>query len=129
MTLPDAVRDELLARWREPHRRYHGESHLRFGLAVLDELGAGDLERIAFWCHDAVHTNTTPDDERASATLTRQLLAGHLAEADLREVERLVLLTATHPPRPGDARGRGTRVAPSRCRGSPSSPCVRVGAP
>ncbi len=100
--LPDDVRDDLLGRWREPHRHYHGERHLVDGLAVLDQLGATDLERIAFWCHDAVHTNTTPDDERASAEVARRLLSEHLTLPEMREVERLILLTIAHRPARGD---------------------------
>lgn len=103
--LPDDVATALLARWREPHRRYHGESHLRHGLDALGVLGATALERVAFWCHDAVHTNTTPDDELASAAVARELLAPHLAPEELAEVERLVLVTVHHQPEPGDDAG------------------------
>lgn len=102
---PADVRDALLARWREPHRRYHGISHLVSGLHALDELGAGRLERVAYWFHDAVHTNTTPDDEQASAQIAREWLAAHLDASDVDEVVRLVLLTTHHQPQPGDEPG------------------------
>ena len=94
--LPDDVAAELLRRWAEPHRDYHGTSHLVDGLAALDVLGAGRLERIAFWFHDAVHSNTTPQDEEASAALVEVLLSGHETSDDIREIQRLVLLTAHH---------------------------------
>lgn len=109
MKLPDEVRDDLLRRWREPRRHYHSESHLRLGLLSLEELGGTDLDRIAFWCHDAVHSNTTPDDEIASAALARTLLTPYLTPDEVDEVERLVLITIGHQPEPGDE--SGARIA------------------
>ncbi|WP_140400632.1 metal-dependent phosphohydrolase [Gulosibacter sp. 10] len=103
--LPDGAAGSLLERWREPHRDYHGEGHLRAGLRALAELGGTRLERIAFWCHDAVHTNTTPDDELASAEVARELLGAALEPAELEEVRRLILVTIDHAPEPGDAPG------------------------
>ena len=46
--LPDDVALELLRRWAEPHRHYHGTSHLVDGLHALEVLDGGRLERIAF---------------------------------------------------------------------------------
>ncbi|MDO5737519.1 MAG: metal-dependent phosphohydrolase [Propionibacteriaceae bacterium] len=104
--LPGDVREELLRRWSEPHRHYHGISHLVDGLAALDALGGSTLERIAFWFHDAVHSNTTPDDERASAALVVDLLEGQRSPADIAEIQRLVLLTAGHVTGQGDSSGQ-----------------------
>lgn len=103
--LPREVVDDLLARWAEPHRRYHATSHLDNGLEALELLGGGPLERIAFWFHDAVHTNTTPDDETASAGLAADLLAGHLPDVQVAEVQRLIMLTTHHQPEAGDLAG------------------------
>lgn len=107
--LPAGIINVLLERWREPHRDYHGEPHLRAGLDALEQLGGTRLERIAFWCHDAVHTNTTPDDELASVSVARELLAQTLPESELEEVCRLILVTIDHAPEPGDA--SGARIA------------------
>lgn len=103
--LPDDVALNLLDRWAEPHRYYHGTSHLVAGLRALDLLGGERLERIAFWFHDAVHTNTTPSDEEASAALVDEWLAGHLPSVEVDEVRRLVLLTAGHHTQSGDHAG------------------------
>lgn len=103
--LPTGVAVEVLRRWQEPHRRYHDIRHLAFGLDVLDDLGAGPLERIAFWFHDAVYRGNSPADEMASAALARELLAGHRDEGDTSEVARLVLITIEHRARPGDEAG------------------------
>lgn len=103
--LPEDVSHALIARYSEPHRDYHGVRHLEFGLERLAELGAGPIERIAYWFHDAVHSNSTPDDERASAEVAREMLRDHLTIRELNEVVRLVLLTITHQPEPGDESG------------------------
>lgn len=103
--LPESVATELLARWAEPHRHYHSTRHLVDGLEALALLGGGRLEQIAFWFHDAVHTNTTPADEEASAVIARESLAGWLTVDEVDEVVRLILLTAHHRPEPGDEPG------------------------
>ncbi len=94
--LPEEVVRDLLMRWQEPHRHYHGVSHLVGGLQALEELGGTRLERLAFWFHDAVHSNTTPEDERASAALVSELLGRYEDPRDIAEIRRLVLLTAGH---------------------------------
>lgn len=103
--LPDTVQHRLLEMWQEPHRDYHGMSHLESGLAALDLLDGSQLEKIAFWCHDAVHTNTSPDDEHASVDVAEQLLWGNLTDTELDEVTRLILITIEHRPDAGDAAG------------------------
>lgn len=102
--LPEHVVAELLDRWAEPHRRYHSQAHLRDGLAALDLLQAGRLERVAFWFHDAVHHNASPDDELASVALARGLLRG-LPAAEVDEVCGLILVTVDHAPHPDDEAG------------------------
>jgi predicted metal-dependent HD superfamily phosphohydrolase len=98
--------DDLLRRYAEPHRRYHGIAHLRAVLDGVDDLAGhaadADAVRLAAWFHDAVYDPARDDNERASADLARARLGGHPA-AD--EVVRLVLLTAQHAPLPGDRDG------------------------
>ena len=73
----DDVGRALLARWSEPHRRYHDIDHLRDILGYVDELAEhaadADAVRLAAWYHDAVYEGR-PDDEELSA---------RKAEADL----------------------------------------------
>jgi predicted metal-dependent HD superfamily phosphohydrolase len=98
---------DLLARWSEPHRRYHGVSHLAEVLAALDELAdAGamtpDEERVAKvagWLHDAVYEpGASPGaNEAASAALAERLLPDAGLGADhVRTVVELVRMTADH---------------------------------
>jgi len=79
------VGEELLARWHEPHRVYHGPAHL---VHVLDSLavlegrtpgvpssgeappsGTSLRAQLALWFHDAVHEGVAGHDEEASAVL------------------------------------------------------------
>ena len=54
----DHVAEDLLARWSEPHRRYHDIEHLRDVLDAVDLLDAHAADpmavRLAAWFHDAV---------------------------------------------------------------------------
>jgi predicted metal-dependent HD superfamily phosphohydrolase len=101
----------LLRRYAEPHRRYHGRQHLLQVLRMVDRLaGAEDLVlvRLAAWFHDAVYDPDTDgaDNEAASAGLAVAVLSLLGVPTDrIAEVRRLVLLTATHAPQPGDRNG------------------------
>jgi predicted metal-dependent HD superfamily phosphohydrolase len=105
---PD-LSEDLLERWREPHRRHHGERHLEEVLDAITLLAepGDDLQAVelAAWFHDAVYA-CRPDDEERSAELARALLEQAGASAGLvDEVERLVLLTRSHDPGPDDRAG------------------------
>ncbi|GAA3657247.1 hypothetical protein GCM10022224_020450 [Nonomuraea antimicrobica] len=106
-----ATRAELIARWSEPHRRYHTLTHLTAVLSAVDRLAgqAADATavRLAAWFHDAVYDGRPGWDEERSAQLAQSRLprcgvpAGRIAE-----VARLVRLTAAHDTlRPGDRDG------------------------
>ncbi|HSI93137.1 MAG TPA: hypothetical protein VK925_06520 [Jiangellaceae bacterium] len=107
---PDELGSDLLARWREPHRRYHTLDHLRAVLDVIDalETHAADATavRLAAWFHDAVYECRPGDDERASAQLAADMLpSAGVPDARIAEVVRLVRLTAGHDPAADDANG------------------------
>ncbi len=96
------VGQSLLARWDEPHRRYHDRAHLRRMLNVLGPAVPADL-RLAAWYHDAVYDPRAIDNEERSAALAAaQLPALGVHPA---EVARLVLLTRDHAPDPADRAG------------------------
>jgi predicted metal-dependent HD superfamily phosphohydrolase len=107
----------LLARWpgpgvlgEEPHRRYHDATHLAEVLDRVDEL-AGEADdpgavRLAAWFHDAVYRPLRGDNEDRSAILAERMLADtDLPPDTVANVARLVRLTATHDPEPGDRDG------------------------
>ncbi|TXS54158.1 hypothetical protein [Streptomyces sp. t39] len=107
---PDRYADSLLARWAEPQRRYHTTDHLAAVLDRIDELEghAGDVAavRLAAWFHDAVYLPDRSENEERSAHLAERALTElGVDERRTAEVARLVRLTVTHDPAPGDADG------------------------
>ena len=104
--------DELVARWSEPHRRYHTLDHLVRVLDGVDEFGgyADDVAvvRYAAWFHDAVYDGgaASADNEGLSARLAEtELPALGLPERRIAEVARLVRLTNGHVVADGDRNG------------------------
>ncbi|MFI8829174.1 hypothetical protein [Streptomyces sp. NPDC053431] len=103
----------LLTRWTEPQRRYHTATHLRAVLDRIDEIAekggeGGELElvRLAAWFHDAVYRPDRSENEERSAALAEKALAeAGLTPREIAEVARLVRLTVTHDPAPGDLNG------------------------
>ena len=111
---PESIRlgDELVARWAEPHRRYHTLDHLVRVLDGIDEFGgfADDVAavRYAAWFHDAVYDGgpASADNEELSAQLAQaELSALELPEEQVAEVARLVRLTKEHAVADGDRNG------------------------
>ena|GEM_PF-66284 len=106
---------DLLDRWREPHRAYHGVRHLEDVLLGLDQLRTwgepvSPAAFLAAWFHDAVYAGAPGDDERASAELARISLRDAGAPGALADrVARLVLATipgtrrAVGEPQPAEA--------------------------
>lgn len=106
-----AVREELIARYSEPHRRYHTMTHIEDCLAqVAASTDMDDDQRAlmdaAIWFHDAIYDATRNDNEAESAKLAAERLSATGAEpAFVDEVVRLILLTAGHSVQAGDALG------------------------
>lgn len=106
----DALFLDLLDRWGEEHRKYHGRTHLLAVLEALDLLtDPADPPRtvlLAAWFHDAVYRGIAGQDEEESARLAEDaLVRAGLPDAEVDEVARLVRLTADHRPEPGDIAG------------------------
>jgi predicted metal-dependent HD superfamily phosphohydrolase len=98
-----AAFDEVVARHREPHRRYHGVRHVTWVVRHVRELGAevptDDLDAIvvAAFFHDAVYDPRAADNEEQSARLAARVLAGlGWDEGRRSRVGELVRATAAH---------------------------------
>ncbi|HEY8294928.1 MAG TPA: DUF4031 domain-containing protein [Micrococcaceae bacterium] len=110
MALPaqEPLGRELLARWGEEHRHYHGRTHLLAVLESLDLLQPDPPRHVvlAAWFHDAVYDGVAGRDEERSAGLAVAALAQAPVSTDeIAETARLVRLTASHRPEPRDADG------------------------
>ena len=84
-------------------------SHLRDILIHVEELADfaddADAVRLAAWYHDSVYAGL-PDDEERSARRAEEDLSGlGLVPQLIDEVARLVRMTITHDPAPGDHNG------------------------
>jgi len=106
----DALFLDLLDRWSEPHRHYHGCTHLLSVLEALDLLTEpGEAPRtvlLAAWFHDAVYRGAAGQDEEESARLAeKRLEEAGLPEGEVAETARLVRLTSHHRTEPGDDDG------------------------
>lgn len=123
---PAPYADRLLTAWAEPQRKYHTTAHLADVLARIDVLadererepegeGQGEGEgahgdrpavELAAWFHDAVYRPDRSENEERSAALAERALPELGIGGDrTAEVARLVRLTVTHDPAPGDANG------------------------
>jgi predicted metal-dependent HD superfamily phosphohydrolase len=99
----DAALGDLIARYSEPHRAYHGLTHVDACLAVL-ELHRGLAARIgevatALLFHDAIYDPTRRDNEVESAKLARAvLMRASVDTAAIDRVEAMILATRDHDP-------------------------------
>ena len=106
-----AVREELIARYGEPHRRYHTMTHIEDCLAqAAASTDFSDEQRslmdAAIWFHDAIYDATRHDNEAESAKLAvARMSAEGVNPALIDEVSRLILLTTGHSVAPDDVLG------------------------
>ncbi len=94
----DEVYAALAAAWNEPHRVYHGASHLVDCLEQLDGAPAEGADRMvveaALWFHDAVYNpRATGNETRSAAWASRALAKAGVPPPAGAEVARLILLT------------------------------------
>jgi predicted metal-dependent HD superfamily phosphohydrolase len=94
----------LVAAYGEAHRHYHTLTHIRHCLQQLDLskalLGNPDTVEISIWFHDAVYQSGTPDNEKRSAQLYRELALDHHHHDFCQQVEDMIVATihAETPP-------------------------------
>jgi predicted metal-dependent HD superfamily phosphohydrolase len=106
--LTEKLREDLLARWAEAHRKHHTVTHLHEMLDAIGLLAEAKVEfdreavELAAWFHDAIYEIGRDDNEDRSAELARELLASSPIRD---EVARLVLVTKTHEVLDADVNG------------------------
>ena len=107
----EQVLEHLLARHREPHRRYHTATHVMWVCRHVDRLlehhpvDDPDAVRAAALFHDAVYDPRSTTNEADSAALTERQLTGIGWSCErAQRVAGLVMATAhLHPPTPAGA--------------------------
>jgi predicted metal-dependent HD superfamily phosphohydrolase len=94
------IGENLIRRYSEPQRHYHGVSHLSDVLDRVDEFAGSRhdlfLVRLAAWFHDAVYAIPPGQisNEEASARLAiRTLGRSGFEQEEIGEIARLVRLT------------------------------------
>ncbi|HEY7044500.1 MAG TPA: metal-dependent phosphohydrolase [Nocardioidaceae bacterium] len=105
-----ALGQELVRRYGSVSRSYHDARHLIEVLDAVDAMAAEaddiDAVRLAAWFHDAVYDVRAGDNEQRSAELAESVLPAYdVDEHTVAEVVRLVRLTESHDPEPGDNNG------------------------
>ena len=99
--------EDLLARYEQPHRKYHTSVHLSEMLTALKTLykrhhtATPRAVLLAAWFHDAVYEANPGEDEAASADLARTALTplastGSLTNREVTAIAHLIELTASH---------------------------------
>lgn len=98
-----AALDDVVARHRQPHRRYHGVRHVTWVVRHVRELAAerpvGDLGAVvaAAFFHDAVYEPRAADNEARSALLAERVLTElSWDRARVATVAAMIHATATH---------------------------------
>ena len=102
---PPSLAMQVEAWYGAPARHYHGLAHLVTFLdcwrdAITARVPGAHDDPVTFAAavllHDAIYDARRSDNEAASAALARTVLPRHFPAADLRQVEALILATATH---------------------------------
>lgn len=120
--LTEELREDLLARWSETHRKHHTVTHLHEMLDAIGLLAEAGIEfdreavELAAWFHDAIYEIGRDDNEDRSAELARDLLESSPVRD---EVARLVLVTKTHKVAEGDVNAAVLSDADLSVLGSP----------
>ncbi|HEY7314201.1 MAG TPA: hypothetical protein VH643_32920 [Gemmataceae bacterium] len=100
---------DLREHYSAAQRHYHTLDHIRAVLDTIRALGGTEAMPsllLAVWFHDVIYDSRAHDNEEKSAAHARRILQQlGVSEAILSETERLILLTTTHSPAPGDAPG------------------------
>ena len=97
----------LLARWAEPHRRYHTPQHLHECLALFGRDRAlaehpGEVA-IALWFHDAIYDTARHDNEAASAGWASRVLLQAGAAPDVAARVHALIMATRHSEVPATA--------------------------
>lgn len=102
--------EDLIARYSEPHRKYHTVRHLDECFAKLEEIRAladrpAEVE-VALWFHDAVYETRSTQNEAKSANLAAEVVQNAAKPMEcVKRISDLIMATRhATVPRGNDAR-------------------------
>jgi predicted metal-dependent HD superfamily phosphohydrolase len=109
-TPPNALRDALLVRYAEPHRRYHTLQHLGECLDAFERERAraqrpGEVA-LALWFHDAIYDLQAHDNEAQSADWARDALRAEGIDAAAAQRVHGLIMATKHDAQPDDPDAR-----------------------
>jgi predicted metal-dependent HD superfamily phosphohydrolase len=98
VSAPNEIFQDLIARYSEPHRKYHTMQHLDECFDKLQEIRAAAVHpneiELALWFHDAIYDVKRQDNEERSADWARSTaLATGLSISIAERVRALVMAT------------------------------------
>ena len=95
-----ALKAALGARYATAGRHYHGIAHVEALLALARTCRLCDPRAVeaAIWFHDAIYDSRRGDNERRSADLAREMLAGRIDARRLERIATMIEATAAHEP-------------------------------
>jgi predicted metal-dependent HD superfamily phosphohydrolase len=100
--ITDAIRQDLGARYAEPHRAYHTWDHIQDMLDLSKGIEHLLTDRAAFAIailfHDAIYDPLAGDNEERSAALMREKVSGCVPVSTIDAAQALILATKTHRP-------------------------------
>ncbi|MFT3777910.1 MAG: N-methyl-D-aspartate receptor NMDAR2C subunit [Ottowia sp.] len=95
-----AVRDTILARYAEPHRKYHTLQHLEECLTLFDTMREAPdhpaAVEMALWFHDAIYDLKSSQNEERSAGWSYDELLSSGASATAADLVRSLILATKH---------------------------------
>lgn len=97
----DAVWDELIRHYSEPHRSYHNLSHimvlLRYAETHRHQINRLETVEFAIWFHDVIYDTHLKDNERRSAEWARRaMVAMQIDEHHIPPVMECIVATERH---------------------------------
>lgn len=100
-TSSDAVWNELIRHYSEPHRTYHNLSHimvlLRYAETHRHQISQLEMIEFAIWFHDVIYDTHQKDNERRSAEWARRaMIAMQIDEHHIPPVMECIVATERH---------------------------------
>lgn len=97
---PNALWQNIILHYREPHRAYHNLSHIAQLLTQFDRieyvLDAPHMVALAIYYHDIIYDPQRSDNEAKSAEYADEQLAHLLSDVQRKRLKSLIMMTAAH---------------------------------